>query len=72
MLTALNNLGDKLEQHGSTAQFIKPLNELSGYYKKQLGELKGMHKLSHRQTENIETINKWIKDVEDFIGSIAS
>ena len=28
MLSALNSLGDKLEQHGSTAQFIKPLNSV--------------------------------------------
>ena len=67
MLTTLNNLGDKLEQHGSTAQFIKPLNLLAGYYKHQLDQLKGMQKVSHNQSENLETINTWIKDVETLV-----
>ena len=67
MLTTLNSLGDKLEQHGSTAQFIKPLNQLAGYYKCQLGQLKGMHKVTHGQTENLETINTWIKEVETLV-----
>ncbi|MGD0996466.1 MAG: DUF4255 domain-containing protein [Candidatus Bathyarchaeia archaeon] len=67
MLTTLNNLGDKLEQHGSTAQFIKPLNLLAGYYKHQLDQLKGMQKVSHNQSENLETINTWIKEVETLV-----
>jgi hypothetical protein len=49
MVHTFNNLGDKLEQHGSTAQFVKPLNLLAGYYKHQLDQLKGMHKVSHNQ-----------------------
>ena len=67
MLIALNNLGDKMEQSGSKAQFIKPLNQLAGYYKHQLDQMKGLQKVSHRQTENIETINAWIKDVEALV-----
>ena len=67
MLTTLNNLGDKLEQHGSTAPFIKPLNQLSGYYKYQLDQLKGMQKVSHNQSEKLETIKTWIKDVETLV-----
>ena len=72
MLTTLNNLGDKLEQHGSTAQFIKPLNLLAGYYKHQLDQLKGMQKVSHKQSENLETINTWIKDVETLVEALGS
>ena len=72
MLTTLNSLGDKLEQHGSTEQFIKPLNLLAGYYKHQLDELKGMHKVSHKQGENLETINTWIKDIKTLIEPLGS
>jgi hypothetical protein len=64
MQIMLNNLGDKIEQHGSTAQFIKPLNQLAVYYEHQLNELKGLHKISHRQGENIKTIDAWIKEVK--------
>jgi hypothetical protein len=70
MLAALNSLGDKLEQHGSTAQFVKPLNALAGYYKHQLGELEGLQKLSHKQTENIEMVTTWIKDVEALLEAL--
>ncbi len=72
MLTTLNNLADKLEQHESTAQFIKPMNQLLEYYKYQLGQLKGMHKVTHKQTENLETINTWIKDVEALLEVLGS
>ena len=72
MLTTLSNLGDKLEQHGSTAQFIKPLNQLLGYYEHQLVQLKGMHKVSHGQRENLETINMWIKDVKTLLEALGS
>ncbi len=67
MLTALNSLGDKLEQHGSTAQFIKPLNLLAGYYKHQLDQLKGMHKVARNQSENLKTINTWNKEIETLV-----
>jgi hypothetical protein len=72
MLTTLNNLGEKLEQHGSTAQFIKPLNLLLGYYEHQLNELKGLHKVSHRQGENLEIITTWIKDVKALLEALGS
>jgi len=67
MKTTLNNLGSKLEHHGSTTQFIKPLNLLAGYYEHQLNELKGLHKITHRQGENIEMVNAWIKEVKDLL-----
>ncbi|MGA2683116.1 MAG: DUF4255 domain-containing protein [Candidatus Bathyarchaeia archaeon] len=70
MFTTLNNLGDKLEQHCPTTQFVKPLNLLAGYYKHQLDQLKGMHKVSHNQAENLETINIWIKDVETLVEAL--
>jgi len=72
MLIALNNLGDRLEQHGSTAQFIKPLNMLVGYYTLQLDELKGLHKMTHKQSENLETINTWIKDAKTLVEALGS
>jgi len=72
MLTTLSNLGDKLEQHGSKAQFIKHLNLLAGYYKHQLDQLKGMQKVSHGQRENIETVNNWIKEVEALVKALES
>ena len=70
MQTTLNSLGYKLEQHGSTAQFIEPLNLLAGYYKHQLEQLKGMQKVSHNQSENLETIDAWIKEVEALVEAL--
>jgi hypothetical protein len=71
MQNMLNSLGDKLEHRESSAQFIKPLNQLAGYYQHQLDELKGLHKISHKQTENLETITMWIKDVRALVEEIA-
>lgn len=70
MQTALNNLGSKIEQHGSTAQSINHLNRLAGYYQHQLSELKGLHKITHGQRENIEMISAWIKEVEDLVDAL--
>ena len=72
MLTALNSLGDKLERHEPTDQFIKPLNLLAAYYKHQLDELEGMQKVTHKQKENLEMISQWIKDVENLIEVLGS
>lgn len=72
MLAALKDLGDKLERHESAAEFIKPLNMLAGYYQNQLDQLKGMQKVTHSQSENLETINKWIKEVEDLAKALNS
>lgn len=72
MLNMLNNLGNKLEQHELVAQFIKPLNQLAGYYQRQLDELKGLQKISHKQTENIETITAWIKDVKALVEALTT
>ncbi len=68
MTMALSSLGNKIERHEPTAQFIKPLNLLAGYYKHQLDQLSGMQKVSRNQDENIESINTWIKDIENLIG----
>ena len=70
MQTTLNNLGSKLEQHGSAAQFIKPLNLLAGYYEHQLNELKGLHKITHRQSENIEMVSEWMNEVKDLVEAL--
>jgi len=67
MQTTLKNLGNKIEQQGSTAQFIKPLNLLAEYYEHRLNELKGLHKITHRQGENIEMVSAWIKEVKDLV-----
>jgi len=72
MQLELNSLGDKLEHHQSTTRFIKPLNQLIGYYKYQLDELKGMQKVSHKQTENLETITIWIQEVKSLIEMLSS
>ena len=72
MQITLNNLGSRLEQHGSTAQFIKPLNLLAGYYKHQFDQLKGMQKLAHKQRANLETVNTWIKDVKALVEALGS
>jgi hypothetical protein len=72
MQTALNNLGDRLKQHGSTAQFIEPLNLLAGYYEHQLDQLKGLHKFSHGQRENIEAISVWIKDIKALVEALTA
>ena len=71
MLNTFNNLGYKLEQHESAVQFIKPLNQLTGYYQHQLDELKGFNKISHKQTENIETITTWIKDIKILVEALS-
>ncbi len=70
MLIALNHLGDKIEQHQSTLQFIEPLSLLAGYYQHQLDELKGLQKLSHKQTENLETITMWIRDIQTLVETL--
>ncbi len=67
MCADLNSLGDKLERHEPTEQFVKPLNALTGYYKHQLEQMTGMQKVSRNQNENIETLNTWIKEVEDLL-----
>jgi len=72
MFAALNSLGDKLEFNASKAQFIKPLNLLAAYYQHQLNELKGIQKLSHKQTENIEAIDCWIKEVKALVEALGS
>ena len=71
MFMSLNSLGDKLEQHGSTAQFVKPLNLLAGYYKHQLDQLKGMHKVTHGQNDNLKTIEAWIREVENLAEALS-
>jgi hypothetical protein len=72
MVFTLNNLGDKLEQHGSTAQFTKPLALLAGYYEYQIDQLKEFQKLSRKQRENIELIETWVKDVKTLAEALSS
>ena len=72
MLIELNNLGDKLRRGEPTAQFMKTLNLLAGYYRHQLDELKGMQKVTHKQKENLEMISQWVKDVENLLKFLGS
>jgi hypothetical protein len=72
MQSMLISLGDKLGNGEPAPQFIKQLNQLAGYYKHQLDELKGMQKVTHKQTENIETITIWIKDVKALVDALGS
>ncbi|HUK85231.1 MAG TPA: Pvc16 family protein [Candidatus Acidoferrum sp.] len=72
MLSNLNHLGDKLAQHQPTIQFKKTLNLLAGYYQHQLDELKGMPKLSQKQTKNIETVTTWINDINALVEVLTS
>jgi hypothetical protein len=72
MQIALNSLGGSLEQHGSSAQFIESLNLLAGYYEHLLGELKGLQKVSHKQKENLETVDAWIKEVKTLVETLAA
>jgi len=70
MLISLNNLGDKLEQQGPTAQFVTSLNLLAGYYEHQFDQLKGLRRVSRKQRENLETINTWIKDIKTLVEAL--
>jgi hypothetical protein len=72
MQNMFNSLGDKLSRGESTEQSIRPLNQLAGYYQHQLDELKGLNKISHKQTENIETITAWIKDIKALAEALSS
>lgn len=72
MQNMLNSLEGKMGHGESTEQFIKPLNQLAGYYQHQLDELKGLHKISHKQTENIEAITSWIKDIKSLVEALSS
>lgn len=70
MLASLKSLGDKLELHAPTDQFVKQLNQLAGYYQEQRGELEGMNKVSHNQDENLKAIEVWIKEVKELIEAL--
>jgi len=71
MAAALNSLGDKLERHASTSQFVKPLNALAEFYEHQLTELKGMQKFSKKQRENVAMVTQWIKDVKALAAALS-
>jgi NAD(P)-dependent dehydrogenase (short-subunit alcohol dehydrogenase family) len=64
MLTILKELGDKLELHMSTAQFIDPLNRLAAYYEHQQEVLKGSEKIQKKQQESLDIIASWIRDAK--------
>ena len=70
MLTILKELGDKLELHMSTAQFIDPLNRLAAYYEHQQELLKGFEKIQKKQAENLEIIAGWIRDVKALLEAL--
>jgi len=70
MLSLLDDLGETLKQHGSAARFVKPMGLLLGYYEHQLEQLKGAQRVTHRQKENIKTVNAWIKNVKDLLEAL--
>ncbi len=72
MTTAINSLGDKLELHLSTSQFIKPLNLLAVFYEHQLEQIKEFKKISKKQEENVEMISVWIAEVKALIEALSS
>jgi hypothetical protein len=72
MHAALDGLGDKLELHLSTAQYIKPLTVLAEYYQHQLEQLKGFEKISPKQKENTAMIEGWIKEVKVLIAALSN
>jgi hypothetical protein len=72
MTTTLNSLGDKLELHLATSQFIKPLNLLIVFYEHQLEQLKGFEKISKKQGENVELISVWIAEVKALVEALSS
>ena len=62
MQTTLKALGNTLRVGASNAEFIGPLNQLSGYYKHQQEQLKGFEKNPQKLEENLKIIEGWIKD----------
>ncbi len=72
MLTALNNLGDRLQQNGPTNEFMKPLTKLIAFYQHQFDQLGELRKVSTKQRKNLEIISGWIKDVKALIEILSS
>lgn len=70
MLTILKELGDKLELHMSTAQFIDPLNHLAAYYEHQQELLKGFEKIQKKRRESLDVIASWIRDVKALLEAL--
>jgi Pvc16 N-terminal domain len=72
MLTALNSLGDKLELHLATKQFIKPLNALADYYEHLIEALKGSEKFSKKRQGTLEMIAGWTRDVKALVDALSA
>ena len=72
MFTALNSLGDKLELHLATKQFIKPLNALADYYEHLIKALKGSEKFSKKRQGTREMIADWTKDVKALVDALSA
>ena len=72
MQAAVNVLGDKLEMNRPTAQFLKPLTLLAKYYEHQADELKGLRGLSKKQKENVDMLNRWVKDVKALVEALSA
>lgn len=70
VLTALKELGDRLEMHRPTSQFIDTLNQLVAYYEHQKELLKGFEKFSKKQAENFEVIDGWIRDIKALVNAL--
>jgi NAD(P)-dependent dehydrogenase (short-subunit alcohol dehydrogenase family) len=70
MLDTIKELGDKLELHMSTSQFIDPLNQLAGYYEHQIELLKGFEKIQKKRQEGLDIIASWIREVQALVAAL--
>ncbi len=70
MLDNIKELGDKLELHMSTSQFIDPLNRLAGYYEHQMELLKGFEKIQKKRQEGLDILASWIRDVQALVAAL--
>ena len=69
MLTALKNLGDRLEMQMPTSQSTETLTKLVAYYEHQKELLKGFEKISKKQEEGFAIIDGWIQEVKALLAA---
>jgi NAD(P)-dependent dehydrogenase (short-subunit alcohol dehydrogenase family) len=72
MLTALQKLGEKLERHESTAQFLASLKALQGYYEHQREVISGFEKIQKKRQEGLDLVATWIQQVKALVEALSS
>lgn len=70
MQTTLKALGNNLKTNASTTEFIKPLNQLAGYYVHQQEQLKDFEKNPQKLEENLKIIDGWVKDAKALVQAL--